>query len=45
MLRYARFLAVLGDGAYVTTSLVVNRWFNVKSAAGWATPTGPCRNG
>jgi len=27
VLRYARFLAVLGDGAYVT-SLVVNRWFN-----------------
>jgi len=27
VLRYARFLAVLGDGAY-TTSLVVNRWFN-----------------
>ena len=28
VLRYARFLAILGDGAYVT-SLVVNRWFNV----------------
>jgi UDP-2,3-diacylglucosamine pyrophosphatase LpxH len=27
VLRYARFLAVLGDGAYIT-SLVVNRWFN-----------------
>ena len=27
MIRYARFLAILGDGAY-TTSLVVNRWFN-----------------
>ncbi len=27
VLRYARFLAILGDGAYVT-SLVVNRWFN-----------------
>ena len=27
VVRYARFLAVLGDGAYVT-SLVVNRWFN-----------------
>ena len=27
VVRYARFLAVLGDGAY-TTSLVVNRWFN-----------------
>ena len=27
VVRYARFLAILGDGAYVT-SLVVNRWFN-----------------
>jgi len=27
VLRYARFLAVLGDGAYIT-SLVANRWFN-----------------
>ena len=27
VLRYARFLAVLGDGAYIT-SLVINRWFN-----------------
>ena len=27
VVRYARFLAVLGDGAY-TASLVVNRWFN-----------------
>ncbi len=27
VVRYARFLAVLGDGAY-TTALVVNRWFN-----------------
>ena len=27
VLRYARFLAVVGDGAY-TGSLVVNRWFN-----------------
>lgn len=28
VMRYAKFLAVLGDGAY-TTALVVNRWFNV----------------
>lgn len=28
VMRYAKFLAVLGDGAYVT-SLVVNRWFNL----------------
>ena len=28
VMRYARFLAILGDGAY-TTALVVNRWFNV----------------
>ena len=27
VVRYARFLAVLGDGAY-TVALVVNRWFN-----------------
>ncbi len=27
VMRYARFLAILGDGAY-TTALVVNRWFN-----------------
>ncbi len=27
VMRYAKFLAVLGDGAY-TTALVVNRWFN-----------------
>lgn len=27
VVRYARFLAVLGDGAY-TAALVVNRWFN-----------------
>ena len=27
VVRYAKFLALLGDGAYVT-SLVVNRWFN-----------------
>jgi UDP-2,3-diacylglucosamine pyrophosphatase LpxH len=27
VVRYARFLALLGDGAY-TTALVVNRWFN-----------------
>ena len=27
VVRYAKFLAVLGDGAY-TTALVVNRWFN-----------------
>ena len=26
MVRYARFLALLGDGAY-TAALVVNRWF------------------
>ena len=28
VMRYAKFLAVLGAGAY-TTALVVNRWFNV----------------
>ncbi len=28
VVRYARFLAVLGDGAYVA-ALVVNRWFNL----------------
>ena len=27
VVRYAKFLALLGDGAY-TTALVVNRWFN-----------------
>ena len=27
VVRYARFLAVLGDWAY-TTALVINRWFN-----------------
>ncbi len=27
VMRYAKFLAILGDGAYVT-ALVVNRWFN-----------------
>ena len=27
VLRYAKFLAVLGDGAY-STALIVNRWFN-----------------
>lgn len=27
VMRYAKFLAILGDGAY-TTALVVNRWFN-----------------
>ncbi len=28
VMRYAKFLAILGDGAYVT-ALVVNRWFNL----------------
>ncbi len=28
VMRYAKFLAILGDGAY-TTALVVNRWFNI----------------
>ncbi len=28
VVRYAKFLALLGDGAY-TAALVVNRWFNV----------------
>lgn len=28
VMRYAKFLAILGDQAY-TTALVVNRWFNV----------------
>ena len=28
VMRYAKFLAVLGDGAY-TTALVINRWFNM----------------
>ena len=28
VVRYARFLAVLGDGAYAA-ALIVNRWFNV----------------
>ena len=27
VMRYARFLAILGDGAY-TGALIVNRWFN-----------------
>ena len=28
VMRYAKFLAVLGEGAY-TTALVINRWFNI----------------
>jgi UDP-2,3-diacylglucosamine pyrophosphatase LpxH len=43
VVRYARFLAVLGESAY-TTALLLNRWFNaVRRRLGY--PTGRCPRG
>ena len=43
VVRYAKFLALLGDWAY-TVALTFNRWFNA-CAAGWAIRTGRCPPG